>query len=94
MTAYRAFRRLPGITTFRPARPDAARPMVAVQLLLQVLSLGGAYALVALGFVLILNATAAVNFSQGDLVAAGGVLDEHRDRGPVVVPGVRAHVDF
>ena len=30
--------------------------MAAVQLLLQVLSLGAAYALVALGFVLILNA--------------------------------------
>jgi branched-chain amino acid transport system permease protein len=39
---------------------------------LQVLSLGAAYALVALGFVLILNATGAVNFSQGDLVMAGG----------------------
>jgi branched-chain amino acid transport system permease protein len=41
-------------------------------LLLQVLSLGAAYALVALGFVLVLNATGAVNFSQGDLVMAGG----------------------
>lgn len=43
-------------------------------LLVQTLSLGAAYALVALGFVLILNATAAVNFSQGDLVTAGGFL--------------------
>ena len=42
------------------------------QLLLQVLALGSAYALVALGFVLILNATGAVNFAQGDLVMAGG----------------------
>jgi branched-chain amino acid transport system permease protein len=41
-------------------------------LLFQVLALGAAYALVALGFVLILNATGAVNFSQGDLVMAGG----------------------
>jgi branched-chain amino acid transport system permease protein len=46
--------------------------MVAPQLLLEVLALGAAYALVALGFVLILNATGAVNFSQGDLVMAGG----------------------
>ena len=48
--------------------------MSAPQLLLQVLALGASYALVALGFVLILNATGAVNFSQGDLVMAGGFL--------------------
>ncbi len=48
--------------------------MIALQLAVQVLSLGAAYALVALGFVLILNATGAVNFSQGDLVMAGGFL--------------------
>ncbi len=46
--------------------------MIALQLLVQVLSLGAAYALVALGFVLVLNATGAVNFAQGDLVMAGG----------------------
>lgn len=46
--------------------------MLVAQLLLQVLDLGAAYALVALGFVLILNATGAVNFSQGDLVMSGG----------------------
>jgi branched-chain amino acid transport system permease protein len=46
--------------------------MAASQLLLEVLALGAAYALVALGFVLTLNATGAVNFSQGDLVMAGG----------------------
>jgi branched-chain amino acid transport system permease protein len=46
--------------------------MAAIQLLVEVLALGAAYALVALGFVLILNATGAVNFSQGDLVMAGG----------------------
>jgi len=44
------------------------------QLALNALSLGAAYALVALGFVLILNATGAVNFAQGDLVMAGGYL--------------------
>ena len=42
------------------------------QLLLNGLTLGAAYALVALGFVLVLNATGAVNFAQGDLVMLGG----------------------
>jgi branched-chain amino acid transport system permease protein len=44
----------------------------AAQLILDGLALGAAYALTALGFVLILNATGAVNFAQGDLVMAGG----------------------
>ncbi len=42
------------------------------QIAIDGLALGGAYALVALGFVLILNAAGAVNFAQGDLVMAGG----------------------
>jgi branched-chain amino acid transport system permease protein len=42
------------------------------QIAIDGLALGAAYALVALGFVLILNATGAVNFAQGDLVMAGG----------------------
>ena len=46
--------------------------MAASQLVVGVLALGASYALVALGFVLILNATGAVNFAQGDLVMAGG----------------------
>lgn len=46
--------------------------MLALQLLFNAVALGAAYALVALGFVLILNATGAVNFAQGDLVMAGG----------------------
>jgi branched-chain amino acid transport system permease protein len=46
--------------------------MQLLSLLLQVLALGAAYSLLALGFVLVLNATGAVNFSQGDLVMAGG----------------------
>lgn len=46
--------------------------MTALQLLINALALGAAYALVALGFVLVLNATSAVNFAQGDLVMAGG----------------------
>jgi len=46
--------------------------MMALQLLANALALGSAYALVAFGFVLVLNATGAVNFAQGDLVVAGG----------------------
>lgn len=46
--------------------------MTALQLLLNVAALASAYALVAIGFVLILNATGAVNFSHGDLVMVGG----------------------
>lgn len=46
--------------------------MELLQLILDGLSLGAAYALVALGFVLVLNATGAVNFAAGDLVMAGG----------------------
>jgi branched-chain amino acid transport system permease protein len=42
------------------------------QIAIDGLTLGAAYALVALGFVLILNAAGAVNFAQGDLVMAGG----------------------
>ena len=42
------------------------------QLLATALSLGSAYALTALGFVLIINAVGAVNFAHGDLVMAGG----------------------
>ena len=44
------------------------------QLLVNAVSLGAAYALVALGFVLVLNATNAVNFAHGELVMAGGML--------------------
>ena len=46
--------------------------ITTLQLTLNGLALGAAYALVALGFVLVLNATGAVNFAQGDLVMAGG----------------------
>ncbi len=45
-----------------------------LQVLANGIALGAAYALVALGFVLILNATQAVNFAQGDMVMAGGLL--------------------
>lgn len=43
-----------------------------LQLLLNALALGASYALLALGFVLILNATSAVNFAHGDTVMLGG----------------------
>ena len=43
-----------------------------LQILANGLALGAAYALVALGFVLVVNATNAVNFAQGDMVMAGG----------------------
>lgn len=43
-----------------------------LQALANALALGSAYALLALGFVLVLNATSAVNFTQGDMVMAGG----------------------
>ena len=43
-----------------------------LQVLANGLALGAAYALVALGFVLVVNAASAVNFAQGDLVMAGG----------------------
>lgn len=46
--------------------------MSFLQLLINGFALGMAYALVALGFVLVLNAVNAVNFAQGDLVMAGG----------------------
>ncbi len=45
--------------------------MATLQLLLNAVVLGAGYALVALGFVLVLNAVGAVNFSQGDLVLVG-----------------------
>jgi branched-chain amino acid transport system permease protein len=43
-----------------------------LQILLNAVALGSAYALLAIGFVLVLNATSAVNFTQGDMVMAGG----------------------
>lgn len=46
--------------------------MILVQITLNALALGAAYALVAIGFVLVLNATTAVNFAHGEGVVAGG----------------------
>lgn len=42
------------------------------QLIASSLALGAAYALMAIGFVLVLNAVNAVNFAHGDWVVAGG----------------------
>ncbi len=44
-----------------------------LQVIVNGVALGAAYALLALGFVLILNATNAVNFAHGDLVMVGGL---------------------
>ena len=54
------------------ADPLAPPFLLLLQLVINGIALGAAYALVALGFVLILNATSAVNFAQGDMVTAGG----------------------
>lgn len=43
-------------------------------LILSGLALGAAYALAALGFVLVLNAAGAVNFAHGEQVMAGGLI--------------------
>ena len=59
----------------RPASTDRNdHGLITVQLLLNALALGMAYALVALGFVLALNASGAVNFAHGDLVVLGGAV--------------------
>ena len=44
----------------------------AFQLAFNAAALGAAYALVALGFVLVINAIGTVNFAHGHLVMAGG----------------------
>ena len=46
--------------------------MLLTQIALNALALGSAYALVAIGFMLVLNATTAVNFAHGEGVVAGG----------------------
>ncbi|MBN43515.1 MAG: branched-chain amino acid ABC transporter permease [Alphaproteobacteria bacterium] len=48
--------------------------MLVAQLALNAVALGAAYALVAIGFVLVLNATTAVNFAHGESVVAGGFI--------------------
>ncbi|MGE0657983.1 MAG: branched-chain amino acid ABC transporter permease [Reyranellaceae bacterium] len=48
--------------------------MLSLQLALNTLALAAAYALVALGFVMVINAVGAVNFAHGDLVVSGGFI--------------------
>ncbi len=71
----------------------------AAQLVVTALALGSTYALVALGFVLIINAVGAVNFAHGDLVMAAGFVTvalvtllpaETALPGLVLLPGVMA----
>lgn len=61
--------------------------LTLVQLLVNATALGAAYALVALGFVLVINATGAVNFAHGDLVMAGGFLSVAL-AGALPLPGI------
>ena len=70
-----------------------------LQLGLSGMALGAAYALAALGFVLVINAVGAVNFAEGDLVMAGGFAavalasllpDDAPLPGLLVLPGVLA----
>jgi len=56
----------------RPSEDLAVIDVAA--LLINGAALGAAYALVTLGFVLILKATGAVNFAHGELVMTGGLL--------------------
>src|SRR5712664_2257814 len=51
-----------------------ARALITLQLVVNALALGMAYALVALGFVLALNAVGAINFAHGGLVVLGGAV--------------------
>ena len=60
--------------------------MISLQLAVDGLALGAAYALVAAGFVLALNASRAVNFAHGDTVMAGGFLSVAM-AGMLPVPG-------
>lgn len=45
-----------------------------IQLILNTISLGAAYSLLAIGFVLVLNATGAVNLAHGSFVVLGGFI--------------------
>jgi branched-chain amino acid transport system permease protein len=52
-----------------------------IQLLVKGVALGGVYALVALGFVVVFKATGVVNFAQGSLMLLGGLLTSTAARG-------------
>jgi len=72
--------------------------MATFQLLINGIALGALYALVALGFVFVINATGAVNFAQGELVMAGGyaavVLQPFVPLGPLILLAVAAIMFF
>jgi branched-chain amino acid transport system permease protein len=63
--------------------------MAILQLIVNGIALGALYALIALGFVLLIKATGAVNFAQGELVMAGGyaavVLQSVIAPGPIIL---------
>ncbi|MDI4237133.1 branched-chain amino acid ABC transporter permease [Bradyrhizobium sp. Arg237L] len=65
------------------------------QLLLNTVSLGAAYSLLAIGFVLVLNATGAVNLAHGSFVVVGGFIAAScgamlKLPGAIVLPAVLA----
>jgi branched-chain amino acid transport system permease protein len=72
--------------------------MAILQLVVNGIALGALYALIALGFVLLINATGAVNFAQGELVMAGGyaavVLQSVITHGPLVLLAVAVVMFF
>ncbi|TME39237.1 MAG: hypothetical protein E6I57_07885, partial [Chloroflexi bacterium] len=51
-----------------------ARVIDFLQLAVQGIALGGIYALIALGFVIVYKATQVINFAQGELVLLGAYL--------------------
>jgi branched-chain amino acid transport system permease protein len=72
--------------------------MAILQLIVNGIALGALYALIALGFVLLINATGAVNFAHGELVMAGGyaafVLQSVIGAGPLILVAVAVVMFF
>src|SRR5437868_14246069 len=74
-------RRARGSTVLAPRRTDCTgneRPLARMpeffQFLVSGLTIGAVYALVALGFTLVYNASDVVNFAQGEFVMLGGMV--------------------
>jgi branched-chain amino acid transport system permease protein len=57
-----------------------------LQFLVSGLTVGAVYALVALGFTLIYNASGVVNFAQGEFVMLGGMVTVFASAGGVPLP--------
>lgn len=55
------------------AQVTAGGPAIFLNTILRGLAIGGVYAIIALGFVIIFKATQVVNFAQGALAAVGGL---------------------